>query len=65
MAKVATRIVLDKKTLKKALRELSDIDPDIARALDEAGTPELRDMPTGYGGLMRSIVGQQDRKSVV
>ena len=32
MAKVATRIVLDKKTLKKALRELSDIDPDIARA---------------------------------
>jgi DNA-3-methyladenine glycosylase II len=59
MAKVATRIVLDKKTLKKALRELSDIDPDIARALEEAGTPELRDMPTGYGGLMRSIVGQQ------
>jgi DNA-3-methyladenine glycosylase II len=59
MAKVATRIVLDKKTLKKALRELADADADIARALEEAGTPELRDMPTGYGGLMRSIVGQQ------
>jgi DNA-3-methyladenine glycosylase II len=59
MAKVATRIVLDKKTLKKALRELAEVDPDIARALEEAGAPELRDMPTGYGGLMRSIVGQQ------
>jgi DNA-3-methyladenine glycosylase II len=59
MAKVATRIVLDKKTLKKALRELAEVDPDIARALEEAGTPELRDMPIGYGGLMRSIVGQQ------
>ncbi|TAJ26907.1 MAG: DNA-3-methyladenine glycosylase 2 family protein [Reyranella sp.] len=59
MAKAASRIVLDKKNLKKALRELADADPDIARALAEAGHPELREMPTGYGGLMRSIVGQQ------
>jgi DNA-3-methyladenine glycosylase II len=59
MAKPAKRVVLDKKTLKKALSELSEIDPDIARALSEAGAPELREMPTGYGGLMRSIVGQQ------
>jgi len=59
MAKVATRVVLDKANLKKALRHLADADPDLARALDEAGPPELRDMPTGYGGLMRSIVGQQ------
>ena len=59
MATAVKRIVLDKKTLKKALRELSEIDPDIARALAEAGAPELREVPTGYGGLMRSIVGQQ------
>ena len=59
MAKVATRVVLDKTNLEKALRHLADADPDIARALQEAGTPELREMPTGYGGLMRSIVGQQ------
>lgn len=59
MAKAATRTVLDKKTLKKALRELAALDPDIARALAEAGPPEPREMPTGYGGLMRSIVGQQ------
>ena len=59
MAKAAARIVLDKKNLRKALRELADADPDIARALVEAGHPELREMPTGYGGLMRSIVGQQ------
>lgn len=59
MAKVATRVVLDKSNLKKALRHLADADPDLARALAEAGSPELREMPTGYGGLMRSIVGQQ------
>jgi DNA-3-methyladenine glycosylase II len=59
MARAASRIVLDKKNLKKALRELADADPDIARALAEAGHPELREMPPGYGGLMRSIVGQQ------
>jgi DNA-3-methyladenine glycosylase II len=57
--KTSARVVLDKKTLKKALAELADADPDIARALREAGHPELREMPTGYGGLMRSIVGQQ------
>jgi len=59
MAKRASRIVLDRKTLKKALGELAAADPDIARALEEAGHPELREVPTGYGGLMRSIVGQQ------
>jgi len=58
-SKTTARVVLDKKTLKKALAELADADPDIARALREAGHPELREMPTGYGGLMRSIVGQQ------
>ncbi len=55
----ASGVILDKKTLKTALAELAAADPDIARALDEAGHPELREMPTGYGGLMRSIVGQQ------
>ncbi|WP_425066911.1 DNA-3-methyladenine glycosylase family protein [Reyranella sp.] len=55
----ASGVILDKTTLKQALAELAAVDPDIARALDEAGHPELRDMPTGFGGLMRSIVGQQ------
>eukprot|EP01036_Dinobryon_divergens_P016821 gene16821-22824_t len=59
MAKATFPVVLDKKTLKKALAALADADPDIARALAEAGHPELREMPTGFGGLMRSIVGQQ------
>lgn len=53
------RIVLDAANLKKAMRHLAKIDPDFARALKEVGPPELRDMPTGFGGLMRSIVGQQ------
>ena len=52
-------LVLDKANLKKALRHLARVDPDLARALKEVGPPELREMPTGYGGLMRSIVGQQ------
>ncbi len=55
----ASGVILDKTTLKQALAELAAAAPDIARALQEAGHPELREMPTGYGGLMRSIVGQQ------
>ena len=51
--------VLDDATLKKALRHLAKADPDFARVLAEAGPPELRRVPSGFGGLMRSIVGQQ------
>ena len=41
------------------MRHLAKADPDFARAIKEVGHPELRIVPTGFGGLMRSIVGQQ------
>lgn len=51
--------VLDAANLKKAMRHLAKVDADFARAIAEVGHPELREMPRGFGGLMRSIVGQQ------
>src|SRR5499427_6907733 len=53
------QIVLDATNLKKAMRHLSKVDADFARAIKEVGHPELRIVPSGFGGLMRSIVGQQ------
>ncbi len=53
------QVVLDAANLKKAMRHLAKVDPDFARAIEEVGHPELREVPTGFGGLMRSIVGQQ------
>jgi len=53
------KIVLDAANLKKALRHLAKVDADFARVLKEVGQPALREVPTGFGGLMRSIVGQQ------
>ena len=53
------QVVLDAANLKKAMRHLAKVDPDFARAIKEVGHPELREVPTGFGGLMRSIVGQQ------
>ena len=52
-------VILDDAALKKALRHLAKVDADFARALAEYGPPELRRVPSGFGGLMRSIVGQQ------
>src|SRR5947208_15576411 len=52
-------VVLDAANLKKAMRHLARVDPDFARAIKEVGHPELRVVPSGFGGLMRSIVGQQ------
>ena len=51
--------VLDAANLKKAMRHLAKVDPDFARAIGEVGHPVLREVPRGFGGLMRSIVGQQ------
>ncbi|MFI5030492.1 MAG: hypothetical protein ACHQPH_07315 [Reyranellales bacterium] len=48
------QIVLDSTNLKKAMRHLAKIDPDFARAIKEVGHPELRVVPSGFGGLMRS-----------
>ena len=53
------QIVLDAANLKKAMRHLARVDADFARAIKEVGHPELRIVPSGFGGLMRSIVGQQ------
>jgi DNA-3-methyladenine glycosylase II len=53
------RLMLDKDNLKKAIRYLGRVDPDFARVIKEVGHPELREVPRGFGGLMRSIVGQQ------
>jgi len=53
------QVVLDAANLKKAMRHLAKVDPDFARVLREVGHPVLREVPTGFGGLMRSIVGQQ------
>jgi DNA-3-methyladenine glycosylase II len=52
-------IVLDADNLKKAMQHLAEVDKDFARAIAEVGHPELREVPQGFGGLMRSIVGQQ------
>jgi DNA-3-methyladenine glycosylase II len=53
------QVVLDAANLKKAMRHLAKVDPDFARVVKEVGHPELREVPSGFGGLMRSIVGQQ------
>jgi len=54
-----SRVVLDAANLRKAMLHLAKIDEDFARAIGEVGHPKLRIVPTGFGGLMRSIVGQQ------
>src|SRR5436190_20875974 len=59
MAAPKAPLVLDAANLKKAMRHLAKVDPDFARAFKEVGHPELRVVPSGFGGLMRSIVGQQ------
>jgi DNA-3-methyladenine glycosylase II len=51
--------ILDPENMKKAMRHLAKVDPDFARAIKEVGHPELRVVPSGFGGLMRSICGQQ------
>jgi len=52
-------VVLDAANLRKAMRHLAKVDADFARALKEVGHPQLREVPAGFSGLMRSIVGQQ------
>jgi DNA-3-methyladenine glycosylase II len=51
--------VLDAANLKTALRHLAKVDADFDRVLREVGHPELREVPRGFSGLMRAIVGQQ------
>jgi DNA-3-methyladenine glycosylase II len=51
--------VLDAGNLATAMQHLAEIDADFARALTEVGHPELRQVPRGFNGLMRAIIGQQ------
>ena len=59
MVKPTAPVVLDAVNLKKAMRYLARVDADFARAIKDVGPPELRIVPQGFGGLMRSICGQQ------
>lgn len=50
---------LTQKSLQAGLEDIATRDGDVARALDEAGMPELRRRKPGYESLLRAIVGQQ------
>jgi DNA-3-methyladenine glycosylase II len=50
---------LSRKIMQEALAELARRDPDLARAHKEAGTPELRRRPAGFGTLLDIILAQQ------
>ncbi|HVR90918.1 MAG TPA: DNA-3-methyladenine glycosylase 2 family protein [Novosphingobium sp.] len=45
--------------IKQGLDAVAEREPRFARALKQAGYPEPRLRPTGYGTLLRTIVGQQ------
>jgi DNA-3-methyladenine glycosylase II len=45
--------------IKHSLDHVATIEPGMASALKQAGYPEPRIRPRGYGTLMRTIVGQQ------
>ena len=45
--------------IKQGLDAVAAIQPGFASALERAGYPEPRIRPTGYGTLLRTIVGQQ------
>ncbi|MFO1161524.1 MAG: DNA-3-methyladenine glycosylase 2 family protein [Reyranellaceae bacterium] len=53
------QVILDASNLATAMQHLAEIDADFARAIAEVGHPELREVPQGFSGLMRAIVGQQ------
>ena len=50
---------LDAGQIKAGLDALAAQEPGMAAALERAGYPEPRIRPTGYGTLLRTIVGQQ------
>lgn len=50
---------LSAEQIRASLDELGRREPAMARALERAGYPEPRIRQTGYGTLMRTIVGQQ------
>lgn len=60
---MAPMIILNEATLAEGLKALSRIDRDVARALDEAGPPELRSREPGFEALLGAIVSQQISKA--
>jgi DNA-3-methyladenine glycosylase II len=50
---------LNSDQIRQGLDAVATLEPGFARALKVAGYPEPRIRPTGYGTLMRTIVGQQ------
>lgn len=50
---------LSAETIREGLNSIAAKEPAIARALERTGYPEPRIRDTGYGTLLRTIVGQQ------
>lgn len=55
--------MLTEDTLSEGLQALARADSDVARALDEAGLPQLRSREPGFEALLGAIVSQQISKA--
>lgn len=55
--------LLNEDTLAEGLKALGRMDSDVARALEEAGPPELRSREPGFEALLGAIVSQQISKA--
>ena len=55
--------LLNEDTLAEGLKALGRMDSDVARALEEAGPPELRGREPGFEALLGAIVSQQISKA--
>lgn len=56
-------LILNETTLAEGLQALGRMDRDVARALAEAGPPELRRREPGFEALLGAIVSQQISKA--
>lgn len=59
---VTARMLTDE-SLAEGLKALAGADSDVARALEEAGPPELRSREPGFEALLGAIVSQQISKA--
>ncbi|MGB5325483.1 MAG: hypothetical protein WBN40_08680 [Pseudomonadales bacterium] len=50
---------MNKAHIERAMRRLSDIDADVARAYARIGAPRARQRPQGFATFMQTIVSQQ------
>lgn len=60
---MAPLLILNETTLAEGLQALGRMDRDVARALAEAGPPELRRREPGFEALLGAIVSQQISKA--